>query len=127
MQITKLSSFDDMIDSRDVIERIEELEEARARMSNAIENWPGSDEADELASLTALADEASQYSGDWQYGATLIRRSYWVDYVRELVTDCDGLPRELPSYIEIDWQATARNIEADYTSVDFNGVEYLIR
>jgi hypothetical protein len=37
------------------------------------------------------------------------------------------MPKEIPSYIVIDWDATAENIQADYTSVDFDGVTYWIR
>jgi hypothetical protein len=124
---TTIENTDDIIDSRDVIERIEALEEARESMANAVEHWPGSEESEELATLTALADEASQYSEDWRYGSTLIRRSYFVDYCKEMLEDCGELPKNLPSYIEIDWKATARNLEVDYTPVDFGGVEYLIR
>jgi hypothetical protein len=124
---TTIDNTDDIIDSREVIERIAALEETRENMTDAVEHWPGSDGADELASLTALADEASQYSEDWSYGSTLIRRSHFTDYCKELLEDCGDLPKNLPSYIEIDWEATARNLEVDYTPVDFGGVEYLIR
>jgi hypothetical protein len=29
--------------------------------------------------------------------------------------------------VEIDWEATARNVRTDYTAVDFDGVTYWIR
>jgi hypothetical protein len=108
-----------VIDSRDVIERIEELE--------SIECGIGSAEYDELKSLKALAEEASEYSSDWKYGETLIRYDYFVDYCQELCEDIGDIPRNIPSYIEIDWKATAKNLEVDYTTVDFDGVEYFIR
>lgn len=148
--------FDDVIDSRDIIARLEELteeleahteaeDEAQDAVNNLDEDTPDTGEAEalaaakkalsdweeensaELAALTALAKECEDYAGDWQHGETLIRRSYWVNYVQELLEDCGDLPRDLPHYIAIDWDATARNIEADYASVDFDGVEYLIR
>lgn len=84
-------------------------------------------EAEELATLIAFRDEASQYSPDWRYGATLIHENYFTDYCRELVSDIGDLPRNIPDYIEIDWQATADNIRADYTAVDFNGDTYYVR
>ena len=67
-----------------------------------------------------------QWRGDW-YPITLIRRSYFVDYCRDLVSDIGDMPRKIPSYIEIDWKGTADNLEADYSTVDFDGVEYLYR
>jgi antirestriction protein len=37
-----------------------------------------------------------------------------VDFVDELLTSCGDLPSDLPSYVVIDWEATARNIMFDY-------------
>jgi hypothetical protein len=113
-----ISNFDDVIDSRDVEERISELEE--------IEN-PSSEEYEELQQLKALASEGEQYAPDWTYGATLVRDSYFTDYARELLEDCGDLPRDLPHYIAIDWDATARNIRVDYTPVEFDGITYWVR
>jgi hypothetical protein len=81
----------------------------------------------ELAALESLAEEAEGYADDWKYGAALIRESYWVEYVQELLEDIGDLPKDLPHYIEIDWEKTARNIQVDYTSVDFDGVTYWVR
>lgn len=124
------TKFDDVIDSRDVIERIENLR--RALPDTAEEVMPGtSDElediGEELEALEALAEEAERYVPDWEYGATLIRESYFTDYCEELLKDCGELPRELPHYIVIDWEKTADNLRVDYTEVDFGGVTYLVR
>lgn len=124
-----VSNCDDVIDSRDVIERIEELQEERdAYEEDGSGTW-GEDDAAELASLEALQDEAEGYSEDWRYGATLIRDSYFVQYCRELVKDIGDIPSDLPSYLanNIDWQGVADDLRVDYTEVDFDGVTYLIR
>jgi len=115
----EISNMDDVIDSRDVIERIEEIEAE-------ICDGDFSNE-DELATLKALADEAETYAPDWKYGEALIRDSYFVEYVQEMLEDCGDIPKDLPHYIEIDWQKTARNIRVDYTAVEFGGVTYWIR
>lgn len=81
----------------------------------------------ELATLKALRDEFKDYCPDWDGGTTLIRYSYWTEYVQELLADIGDLPRDLPSYIEIDWEATSRNIKVDYTEGDFDGVTYYAR
>ena len=114
-----ISNNDNMIDSRDVIARIEELSADRAELDE--------DDAAELQSLLDLASEAEGYAPDWQHGATLIRDSYFVDYCQELCADIGDLPRDLPGYLVIDWEATARNLEMDYTTVSYGGVAYLIR
>lgn len=122
-----ISNSEDIIDSREVIARIEELEAERDAMDDPDSDWPGTDESEELATLTALAEEAEDYAPDWKYGATLIRESYFTEYVEEMLKDCGELPRELPSYIAIDWERTADNVRVDYTEVDFDGVAYLVR
>ena len=118
MTKSEISNFDNVIDGRDVIARIEEIEEMETR---------DDDESAELASLKKLAEECENYAADWKYGETLIRGSYFSDYARELLEDCGDIPRNLPHYIEIDWEATARNIRVDYTEIDFGGVSYWIR
>ena len=124
----------DVIDSRDIIERITELERnTEDEIITLIDNedWAAIDDIDndELSELAELKKLASQCEGvgDWEYGELLIRRSYWIAYVEELLRDIGDLPANIPWYIEIDWETTARNIEMDYTSVDFGDVEYLIR
>lgn len=84
-------------------------------------------ERGELLILQALAEEASGAAPDWEHGETLIRESYFVDYCQELLQDIGALPRDLPDFLVINWEATAENIEQDYTHVDFGGVTYLIR
>ena len=153
---TAISNTDDVIDSRDVIERIEELEgeiealeeayaeayeaweetsddeekQANAEKSDkaqeALREW-NDDNADELRDLKALAEEAEGYAADWKYGETLIRESHFASYCQELCEDVGYIPKDIPSWIEIDWKATARNMRQDYTSVEFGGVTYLIR
>lgn len=127
--MTDLDLTDDMIDVRDIIARIEELE-------NLIEGEGCDDTCDEyneeLKALMALMQELKgmggdeQWQGDW-YPLALIRDSYFTDYTRELLEDCGDLPRDFPHYIEIDWKATARNIQIDYSSVEINGVTYWTR
>lgn len=132
---TELDNTQDVIDSRDVIARIEALRGEREEYQDRdlteplTESWAQAnpDEAAELTALESLAEEASGYAPDWEYGAALIRDSYFTDYAQELLEDCGDLPKDLPHYIHIDWEATARNIRMDYTAVEFDGVTYWIR
>jgi hypothetical protein len=126
----EISNSDDVIDSRDVIKRIEELEEEIGYTNSDNAGMSGHDTselASELEALKALEAEAEPYVSDWRYGEALIRDSYFKAYACELVSDIGDLPRDLPSYLVIDWDATAENIRADYTSVDFAGVTYWVR
>lgn len=146
-----ISNTQDVIDSRDVIERIEDLrsqleaefEQKReddddfAQQYNDDEfiTWldahvEGNDpDVDELNALEALRDEAEPYAGDWEYGTTLINRDYWVEYVEDFVKDCGFIPHDLPAFIanNIDWENVAKEVEQDYTTVNFDGQEFLVR
>jgi len=138
----EITSNDDIIDSRDVIARIEELESdleaERERLSIAIalpdhENTIQGhrdqieDLKNELAPLRALAGQGD-YIEDWQYGATLIRDSYFEEYARELAEELDLIPTNAtwPATC-IDWEQAARELQMDYTSVEFDGITYWVR
>lgn len=84
------------------------------------------DDAEELRILKALAEEAENYAGDWHHGATLIRESYFAEYVEDLLKDTGALPQKIPAYVVIDWEKTAENVRVDYTEIDFDGITYLI-
>jgi hypothetical protein len=116
----RISEYDDLIDSRYIISSIEEL---RAQKEAYPESF---DEDEELAALEKFAAEAEEYCDDWHHGATLVRYSYFTEYVRDLVHDCGDIPKELPSYIRIDWDATAREIMIDYFSVNFGNSRYWV-
>jgi len=133
-----ISNMDDTIDSRDIIERIEELTDARDSLQSdyenadtadtadtarrALDNW---EDAEELRILTALAEEASQYSPDWAYGSQLIRESYFEQAMDEMVAERYELPKELPFWMIISYDYEA--LKQDYTEVDFDGVTYYVR
>ncbi len=140
-----ITNDQDVIDSRDIIERLEDLEndlqgyyeeytENGGELS--FEDWLSDediedyqDEKHEFNVLTALTDDAEGYSPDWQYGSQLIRDSYFAEYAEELCKDTGDIPKDLPWYIEkhIDWEGVSKEIQMDYTSVDFDGEEYWVR
>ena len=149
-----ISNNDDIIDSRDVIKRIEELEEELGWLEDAykeaeealklnddpdeeealkeaskdalkdLENW---DDADELQELKDLAENAEGYSADWKYGATLVRDSYFKTYAMELAEDIGAIQKDVSWPCTcIDWDEATEELRADYTEVDFGGVSYYV-
>jgi antirestriction protein len=115
----EISNSEDIIDSRDVIERIAELTEDEDRTE---------DETEELEALSALADNAEGYAPDWRYGETLIRDSYFVTYAQELADDIGAIDSKASWPLTcIDWEQAARDLRMDYTAVDFGGVTYWVR
>jgi hypothetical protein len=123
---TQLDLTADIIDLRDIIARVEELDPEYSDIKLT------DDEVKEFAELQAILDDLKgnggdeQWRGDW-YPVTLICDSYFTDYAREMLHDCGDIPRDIPHYIEIDWDATARNIRVDYTPTEIDGVTYWYR
>lgn len=121
----------DVIDSREIIDRIEYLGEKKTEHeSEQGLTWEQASpyEATELKALTALASEASQCAADWEYGEALIRDSYFKEYAQELAEDCGLIPAKLEWPCRcIDWDQAAHELQMDYSAVEFDGVTYWIR
>jgi antirestriction protein len=124
----EISNRDNVIDSRDVIARIAELEAELGERANSDPDGLWTEERAELAALRALQDEAEGSAPDWRYGCTLIRDSYFEDYARELAEEIGAIRDDArwPCTC-IDWERAARELRMDYTAVDFDGVTYWVR
>jgi len=127
---------DDIIDVRDIIARVEELEARAPQTPEDVMPGTGEErEADavELAQLSALLDALNgaggdeQWRGDW-YPVTLIRDDYFRTYAQELAEDCDLINADAawPARC-IDWDQAARELRTDYESVTYAGVTYWTR
>lgn len=132
-----ISNGDNIIDSRDVIARIAELESERDDIEHApaddesaltLEEFDTGDDGQELKTLRALAEECEGYVSDWRHGEALIRDSYFEDYARQLAEDIGAINRDArwPNDC-IDWEKAADELRQDYTSVDFDGITYWVR
>jgi len=89
---TPISNGEDVINSLDVIARIEYLSDhdGEDECSDLYEH-------EELEALRALAYEASRRTFEWDSGEILIRESYFVPY-----------PQELPeNYAEVDFDGVS--------------------
>lgn len=127
----------DTLDIRDLIERIEELRSERDNHNEDEESilWSHvyEDEAEELAALESFVEEMKGYGGDHQwegdwYPVTLIRESYWRDYVQEFAEDIGAIKPDMGwPYNHIDWSAAADELLMDYGQADYDGVTYYYR
>ena len=122
--MTDFTNMSDVIDVRDIISRVEELRESRDELR---------EESEELETLENLLEELKgrggdeQWEGDW-YPITLVRDSYFEDYVQELAEEC-GLVNDDARWPNncIDWEKAARELQWDYSLVEFDGVDYWYR
>lgn len=124
-------NIEDVIDVRDIMARVEELEDERDNTPDEdAAQWELSDESKELAALESILEDLKgcggdeQWRGDW-YPVTLIRESYFTDYTEELVCDCYDV--KLPDFVHVDWEATAREVKIDYSTVEIDGVTFFYR
>lgn len=126
---------DDIIDSRDIVERIEELEAQKAAHEEDETSGPWTDcDESELTTLQAFVEEIEQYAGDKASdGITCIEESYFETYAQELADDCgvdikpDHNGQTPWPYRHIDWEAAAIELKHDYTPCELDGVTYWIR
>lgn len=124
----------DYFDSRDMIERIEELEALEEVFLD-----PESSEEDkaewtreldsELFSLRTFAEYAELNCGEWHHGETFIHEDYFTAYTKDLLVDCGYNPSELPDFIadNIDWEGVADDLRVDYTEYELDGNTYYAR
>ncbi len=123
---TSLDLSADIIDVRDIIERIEELNCLVDEIGDGscIEEWK---------ILTGIMSELAGNGGDEQwrddwYPLTLIRESYFKDYAQELAEDIGAVNRDAtwPNNC-IDWEQAARELRMDYSAITIDGVTYFYR
>jgi hypothetical protein len=123
-----IDKYQDVMDSRDIIERMVTLQALKDAAEDGSMDPMEENETEELAMLLALQDEAAGYAPDWEYGATLIRDSYFKEYAQELADDIGAIPNDAAWPLTcIDWDQAARELQQDYTSVEFDGVTYWVR
>lgn len=124
-QLTELEAEEEP-NAEEIAKAVEVVNKAQEDL-DAAELAFDEEDQQELKALRSLQEEAEGYCEDWRHGAQLIRDSYFVEAMQELCDDIGDLPKNLPSYIEIDWERTASNLQTDYTSVEFDGVTYWVR
>lgn len=140
---------DDTIDSRDVMERIEELRQELGgtpfanedlsidRLKDLLEETPDEwreatafdpDDVEELIRLLEFAVAGEYTAADWEYGATFILGSYFKEYAQELAEDIGAINRDArwPNDC-IDWDQAADELKADYSTVEVGKYTYYVR
>ena len=60
----------------------------------------------EIFNIEDIGSLSDAYQGQWNSGA---------EFAQNLAEDCGEVPRDMPSWIEIDWKASWDNLDYDYT------------
>jgi Antirestriction protein (ArdA) len=121
-------SHEDRLDSRDLEEMIDELEDEQAE---AIEDeHDGSwDHTDGATLLDALRELRTATEGEgWHDGIGFISEDDFEDFARELAEDIGAVPEDYtwPTSC-IDWKQAARELAMDYSTVTIGKVTFLYR
>lgn len=143
--MSDFSKYDDVIDTRDIQQRIEELYDDLDLDANGEPNQYDEDDVkpelvpgeelraeleEELRELEELKAEVEGYSGDrFEDGVTLIADSYFVDYAKEYASDIHGaaVTEAAWPFDNIDWDGAADDLRVDYTQVTWDGYDFWVR
>ena len=107
----KPTNSDDVINSIDILSYIKDKENDR---DFELENF-----------IKDFRDEHSDYDKaleDLEDGITFIRDSYFEEYMWDYFLEFANIDEALECYIDI--EAFARDQQYNYTSIDFDGIEY---
>ena len=110
--------LEDIMDSRDILERLAELEESDSLTD---------EEGDELAALRNV-DRQGQEIEDWEYGVTLVADHAFTEYAADLAIDLGLVPDSLTWPLTcVDWEQAASELKMDYTAIVIEEVTYWVR
>ena len=84
---------------------------------------------DEVIYYNSIRDFCSELEnyGDFEHGDAIIHEDYFTEYTEDLLKDCGYIPQDFPSWIELDFEATAENVKQDYIEAEFEGNNYYMR
>jgi hypothetical protein len=130
----------DTIDSRDIQERIDELQSEFDSHVDEYEESDGEEDAgedllnwleengDEFVTLLEIKEEVEQYTSDWDSGAFIIADNHFEDYAQELAEDTGAIDRNAKWPLQfVDWGMASDALKEDYTEIIIDGVSYWIQ
>lgn len=145
MASREIHGWDDLIDTREVLSRIDDLVSSNSDDEGdelAREDW-NQDELGEWRLLTELIDEVRGSSDeDPIHGVTLVSERYFAEYIKDLVMEGGGEYYEFSEktyrhervlnsvlferspFTHIDWEAVADEYSTDYTEINFDGFTF---
>tara|TARA_Y100001938_G_C7943012_1_gene355287 strand:- start:410 stop:781 length:372 start_codon:yes stop_codon:yes gene_type:complete len=118
----KMNLDQDTLDSRDLEERIIELEK---------DNNLTDEEKEEYNQLIAIKNDCEDYG--WEHGIYFISEYYWVTYCEDFAYDCGYMETFKsnngynPLSYCVDWEKWADQVKMDYSSITFNNRDYYWR
>lgn len=105
----------------------DEWEEAKESLAEDLESAEADFGDAEQAELAEL-EELESYISDFRHGETMIPEHEFEDYARQFAEDIGAIPDDASWPCTcIDWEQAARELAMDYTTVTYQGEDYLVR
>lgn len=121
----------DVVDSRDLQERIEKLYCFIVMSDFRKEKLKDSNEQIELSQLLKFKKDCDDCEEDFIHSLTIVNEDYWEEYAEDFAKDCGYVDNERgnnnPLNDCIDWKAWADKIKQDYTELEYDGDTYYAR
>ena len=126
-ELYDIENEDDYADKQnDIDNKLEEIAEKENEIQEC--EFEYNRYSEELAELEELKEEIESNSDEgFEYGIQLIHENYIDDYLDELLEACGYIPKDLPTWIEINWRVTYDNMKEDYNEIELNGNAFYIR
>lgn len=130
MQNTTITPGNDLIEVRDIIEAIETTQ---TEIADKPASATPARTYEDLKKLTDLLRDLEGMGGDEEhegiwYPGTLIADHYFTEYAQDLAEDIGAIDQNLTwPYTCIDWDKAARELQYDYSSVEYDGITYWTR
>jgi predicted nucleic acid-binding Zn-ribbon protein len=142
----EIDEFADMIDPRDIADRINylesEIEDRESQIDEAETTIQDTEEGREIEELQADIDEwrneieefrpelkeLQEFYNDINQHETLINERYFEDYARDLAEDIGAMENcsRWPATC-IDWERAAHELQMDYSSAELRGQTFYYR
>jgi DNA repair exonuclease SbcCD ATPase subunit len=118
----------DGTDDVDVEDLEREVEAAQDRLNASIADF-GAEEEKELEKLEDLKNEIGESRGKIsEDNGPFIHENDFQDYAKELAEDIGAIPNDVSWPCDcIDWEYAARELQVDYSAVEWDGVSYYYR
>lgn len=118
------------MNTTDIHEFVSDFETEHEELLALIERHQGEEGFTEAALALCKVEESTwaeyldkkEASEELPSDAQLVPDEDWVDYVKEMLEDMGEV--RVPSYVVVDWEATADNIQQDYSSIDIGNNTY---
>lgn len=121
MRTSEISNTQDVIDSRDVIERYNEL---KATFNDLYD-----DEKEELEMLTKLMEEGDEFA-DWEFGMILVRDDYFEDYAQSYCEEIGLIASDREANgnnflnMFVDWEGVATYLQNNWREIMIGDEKY---